>query len=50
MKPPGAILSRDQIEGRVYGRGEEVESNAVSSSTLSAASWGRTSFAGVQGG
>ncbi len=26
---PGAILSRDQLEQRVYGWGEEVESNAV---------------------
>jgi DNA-binding response OmpR family regulator len=29
MERPGAILSRDQIEGRIYGWGEEVESNAV---------------------
>ena len=26
---PGAILSRDELEERIYGRGEEVESNAV---------------------
>ena len=26
---PGAILSRAQLEGRIYGWGEEVESNAV---------------------
>ncbi|MEO8936657.1 MAG: response regulator transcription factor [Burkholderiaceae bacterium] len=26
---PGAILSRDQLEDRIYGWGEEVESNAV---------------------
>jgi two-component system OmpR family response regulator len=29
MERPGAILSRDQIEGQVYGWGEKVESNAV---------------------
>jgi len=27
---PGAILSRAELEGRLYGWGEEVESNAVS--------------------
>lgn len=26
---PGAILSRAQLEGRIYGWGEEIESNAV---------------------
>lgn len=26
---PGAILSRNDLEGRIYGWGEEVESNAV---------------------
>ena len=30
MQRPGAILSRAQIEDRLYGWGEEVESNAVS--------------------
>jgi len=29
MERPGAILSRDQIESRVYGWNEEVQSNAV---------------------
>lgn len=29
MKRPGAILSRSQIEGHIYGWGEEVQSNAV---------------------
>jgi two-component system OmpR family response regulator len=29
MQHPGAILSRAQIEQRIYGWGEEVESNAV---------------------
>jgi DNA-binding response OmpR family regulator len=29
MQRPGAILSRAQIEQRIYGWGEEVESNAV---------------------
>jgi DNA-binding response OmpR family regulator len=29
MKRPGAILSRSQIEERIYGWGEEVQSNAV---------------------
>ncbi len=29
MERPGAILSRDQIEQRIYGWGEEVESNAI---------------------
>ncbi len=29
MQRPGAILSRTQLEERVYGWGEEVESNAV---------------------
>ena len=29
MDRPGAILSREQIEERLYGWGEEVESNAV---------------------
>jgi two-component system, OmpR family, response regulator QseB len=29
MERPGAILSRAQIEERLYGWGEEVESNAV---------------------
>ena len=27
---PGAILSRAQLEDRLYGWGEEIESNAVS--------------------
>ncbi|MEX4005604.1 winged helix-turn-helix domain-containing protein, partial [Paraburkholderia sp. EG285A] len=26
---PGAILSRSELEDRIYGWGEEVESNAV---------------------
>ena len=30
MERPGAILSRAQLEDRLYGWGEEVESNAVS--------------------
>ena len=29
MERPGTILSRAQIEERLYGWGEEVESNAV---------------------
>ena len=29
MERPGTILSRAQIEERIYGWGEEVESNAV---------------------
>ena len=29
MERPGAILSRQQIETRIYGWGEEVQSNAV---------------------
>ncbi len=29
LERPGAILSREQLEGRLYGWGEEVESNAV---------------------
>jgi len=29
MERPGRILSRAQIEERIYGWGEEVESNAV---------------------
>lgn len=29
MERPGRILSRSQIEGRIYGWGEEVQSNAV---------------------
>lgn len=29
MRRPGAILSRSELEDRVYGWGEEVESNAV---------------------
>jgi DNA-binding response OmpR family regulator len=29
MERPGTILSRAQLEERVYGWGEEVESNAV---------------------
>ena len=29
LERPGAILSRDQLEGRIYGWGEEVSSNAV---------------------
>ena len=29
MERPGAVLSRTQIEERLYGWGEEVESNAV---------------------
>jgi len=29
MVRPGAILSRTQLEERIYGWGEEVESNAV---------------------
>lgn len=29
MKRPGTILSRSQIEGHLYGWGEEVQSNAV---------------------
>jgi len=30
MQRPGAVLSRAQIEDRLYGWGEEIESNAVS--------------------
>jgi two-component system response regulator QseB len=30
LQRPGAILSRAQLEDRLYGWGEEVESNAVS--------------------
>jgi two-component system OmpR family response regulator/two-component system response regulator QseB len=29
MQRPGAMLSRAQLEDRLYGWGEEVESNAV---------------------
>jgi two-component system, OmpR family, response regulator len=29
MARPGAILSRDELEDRIYGWGEEVESNAI---------------------
>jgi DNA-binding response OmpR family regulator len=29
MERPGRILSRDQLESRIYGWGEEVQSNAV---------------------
>jgi len=29
MERPGAILSRDQLESRIYGWGEEVGSNAI---------------------
>jgi two-component system OmpR family response regulator len=29
MMRPGAILSRAELEDRIYGWGEEVESNAV---------------------
>ncbi|MDF2117921.1 response regulator [Roseiarcaceae bacterium H3SJ34-1] len=29
MERPGRILSRSEVEGRIYGWGEEVESNAV---------------------
>jgi DNA-binding response OmpR family regulator len=29
MDRPGAILSRAQLEERIYGWGEEIESNAV---------------------
>lgn len=29
LERPGAILSRAQLEERIYGWGEEVESNAV---------------------
>lgn len=29
LEPPGAVLSRSQIEERLYGWGEEVESNSV---------------------
>jgi two-component system OmpR family response regulator/two-component system response regulator QseB len=29
LERPGAILSRDQLESRIYGWGEEVMSNAV---------------------
>jgi DNA-binding response OmpR family regulator len=29
LERPGAILSRDQLENRIYGWGEEVSSNAV---------------------
>ena len=29
MLRPGAILSRTELEGRIYGWGEEVESNAI---------------------
>ena len=30
MQRPGAVLSRAMIEDRLYGWGEEIESNAVS--------------------
>ena len=30
MSKPGAVLSRSQLEDRLYGWGEEIESNAVS--------------------
>ena len=30
MQRPGAVLSRAQLEDRIYGWGEEIESNAVS--------------------
>ena len=30
MQRPGALLSRAQLEDRLYGWGEEIESNAVS--------------------
>ena len=30
MQRPGAVLSRAQLEDRLYGWGEEIESNAVS--------------------
>ena len=30
LERPGAILSRAQLEDRLYGWGEEVESNAIS--------------------
>jgi two-component system OmpR family response regulator/two-component system response regulator QseB len=30
MLRPGAILSRAQLEDRLYGWGEEIESNAIS--------------------
>jgi DNA-binding response OmpR family regulator len=30
MERPGAILSRAQLEDRLYGWGEELESNAIS--------------------
>jgi DNA-binding response OmpR family regulator len=30
MERPGAILSRAQLEDRIYGFGEEIESNAIS--------------------
>ena len=29
MLNPGVVLSREQLEGRLYAWGEEVESNAV---------------------
>ena len=29
LERPGAILSREQLENRIYGWGEEVTSNAV---------------------
>jgi two-component system OmpR family response regulator/two-component system response regulator QseB len=29
LERPGAILSREQLENRIYGWGEEVSSNAV---------------------
>ena len=29
MGRPGAILSREQLENRIYGWGEEVTSNAI---------------------
>ncbi|MCB1934215.1 MAG: response regulator transcription factor, partial [Candidatus Accumulibacter sp.] len=29
LETPGAVLSREQLEDRLYGWGEEVESNAV---------------------
>ena len=29
LKRPGAVLSRAQLEERLYGWGEEIESNAV---------------------
>ena len=54
LERPGAIFSREQLESRIYGWGEEVMSNAVDvhRSTTCVASWERmrsATFAGSAG-